>query len=131
MTGREFRDAGEVLAFLDGVRERNRQVVRRYERFAEQTGGLTGEGFSGDGDVRVTVDGDGEVTAVDIPDAALRHGGRLAGLILTAIREAQADRALKLARLGAELGAPPVDLVRQWIPEHVRDTVEQRGDHRG
>ncbi|MCW3817246.1 YbaB/EbfC family nucleoid-associated protein [Micromonospora sp. DR5-3] len=129
MTGqpREFGHPDEVLAFLDGIRQRNQAMVERYERFAEQAGGLSGEAFSSDGGVRVVVDENGQVATVDIADAALRHGGLLAGMILGAIREAQAARALKLAELGTELGGvPTVDLVREAIPEHVRDIVDQR-----
>jgi hypothetical protein len=128
---RTFQDPDEVLAFLADIRDRNRAMVQRYERFAEQAGGLTGEGFSIDGGVRVEVDENGQVSTVDITDAALRHGNLLAGMVLGAIREAQAARALKLAELGAELGpAPVLDLVREAIPEHVRDTVDQRRDWR-
>lgn len=127
MTGPAFRHPDEVRAFVDGIRERNRQTVERYEQFAERVGGLSGEGFSSDGGVRVEVDEQGRVSAVQIADAALRHGGRLATMILGAIREAQAARALKLAELGAELGwTGTLDLVRDAIPEHVRDTVDQR-----
>lgn len=132
MSGREFQDPDEVLTFLDGIRERNRAAVQRYERFAERAGGLTGEGFSTDGGVRVEVDGNGQVSTVDITDAALRHGTLLAGMVLGAIREAQATRALKLAELGAELGTvPTLDLVREAIPEHIRDSVDQRRTRRG
>lgn len=131
MSGPRFHDPDEVLAFLDGIRERNRAMAERYERFAEQAGGLTGEGFSTDGGVRVEVDENGHVSTVDITDAALRHGTLLAGMVLGAIRQAQAARALKLAELGAELsGVPTVDLVREAIPEHVRDSVDQRRDRR-
>ncbi|MFJ8580226.1 YbaB/EbfC family nucleoid-associated protein [Micromonospora sp. NPDC093277] len=133
MTGqpREFRHPDEVLAFLDGIRQHNREMVERYERFAEQAGGLTGEGFSADGTVRVEVDENGQVATVDIADAALRHGGRLAGMILGAIREAQAARAVKLAELGAEFGGvSTVELVREAIPEHIRDTIDQRDERR-
>lgn len=133
MTGRprEFRHPDEVLAFLDGIKQRNRAMVERYERFAEQAGGLTGEAFSADGGVRVEVDENGHVSRVEIADAALRHGRLLAGMIVGAIREAQAARALKLARLGTELtGVSTVDMVRDALPEHVRDTVDQRDGRR-
>ncbi|SBT47671.1 class I SAM-dependent methyltransferase [Micromonospora auratinigra] len=123
----DFQDPDEVLAFIDGIRARNQAMVDRYERFAAQAGGLTGVGFSTDGGVRVEVDENGQVSIVDITDAALRHGTLLAGMVLGAIREAQAARALKLAELGTELGTGrTLDLVREAIPEHVRDTVDQR-----
>ena len=68
---------------------------------------------------------------MDITDAALRHGGLLAGMILGAIRQAQAARAIKLAELGTELtGVSTVDLVRGAIPEQIRDTVDQRPERR-
>ncbi|MEV1318266.1 YbaB/EbfC family nucleoid-associated protein [Micromonospora arborensis] len=129
---REFHHPDEVLAFVEGIRESNRRAIGRYEQYVEQVGDLTGEGFSSNGTVRAEVDNDGIVAALDIPDTALRRGRYLAEMILTAIREAQAARALKLAELGSALGAGrTLEMVRQAIPEHVRDAVEQhRERHR-
>lgn len=128
---REFHHPDEVRAFVDGIRETNRRAIGRYEQYVEQVGDLTGEGFSTDGTVRAEVDQDGILAALDIPDSALRRGRYLAEMILTAIRAAQAARALKLAGLGAGLdGGRTVEMVREAIPEQVRDAVEQHGEKR-
>ncbi|MFK3979035.1 hypothetical protein ACI2K4_01520 [Micromonospora sp. NPDC050397] len=128
---REFHHPDEVLAFVEGIRRDNRNAIERYEQYVERVGDLTGEGFSTDGSVRAEVDRDGIVATLDIPDSALRRGRHLAEMILTAIRAAQAARALKLAELGSALGAGrTVEMVREAIPEHVRDAVEHRGERR-
>ncbi|MFI5843260.1 YbaB/EbfC family nucleoid-associated protein [Catenuloplanes sp. NPDC051500] len=124
---RQFDDAAQVMAFLDGLRQRNQQVLDRYAEFTAQSGAVTGEGFSEDGTVRAAVGPDGAVQAVDIPDAALRRGTHLAQMIMAAIREAQADRALKLTALGERLGTGRVrSMVEDAIPQHTRDRLEER-----
>lgn len=129
--GRDFRHPDEVLEFVEGIRERTRRTVERYQHYAEQAGGVTGVGFSADGTVRAEVDGNGIVARLDIPDAALRHGSYLATMVLTAIRQAQAARALKLAEVGAELtGTRVAEMVREAIPEQVRDDLQRRPDNR-
>jgi len=128
---REFRHPDEVLEFLEGIRERARRDAERHQRYTDQAGGVTGVGSSADGSVRAEVDGQGIVSRLDIPDSALRRGNYLATMVLTAIREAQAARALKLAGIGAELtGARVVEMVREAIPEQIRDGLERRPDNR-
>ncbi|MFI2271464.1 MULTISPECIES: YbaB/EbfC family nucleoid-associated protein [Catenuloplanes] len=123
--------ADEVRALVDRLRRRNQQVIDRYEEFVAHSGELTGEGRSLDGAVRVRIDPNGAVTDVDIPDSALRHGAYLAEMILTAIREAQADRALKMTALGESLGTGRVrPMVEDAIPEHTRERIEEREDRR-
>lgn len=131
----DFQHPDQVLALIDEIRDRNRREVERYERYAQRAGELTGEGFSFDGSVRAEVDGDGMVAKIDIPDEALRHGGYLAQMVLGAIREAQAARALKLADLGSELGGAfgvggALAAVREAVPEHVRETLDARREER-
>ena len=125
----DFTDADEVLAFVDRIRERN-------QRMQESLAGLpaqTGEGFSADGTRRAEVGTDAIVAALDIPDDALCRGGHLAAMILTAIREAQAARALRIAESTAELSpaaAAVLAKVREAMPSHVRETIEQRRPER-
>lgn len=121
----DFTDPAQVLAFVDRIRERNQRAQESLAGLATQTG----EGFSADGTVRAEVDANGIVSAVDIPDDALRRGQYLAEMIRTAIREAQAARALRMAESGAEVSAGAAAVlakVRESVPEHVRDTIEQR-----
>ncbi|WP_307248581.1 YbaB/EbfC family nucleoid-associated protein [Catenuloplanes indicus] len=125
-------DPAQVLDMVDRLRRQNQQMIDRYEEFVAHSGELTGEGWSLDGTVRVRITPDGAVETVDIPDAALRHGAHLAEMILTAIREAQADRALKMTALGESLGTGRVwALVDEAIPEHTRERIEEREDRRG
>lgn len=129
--GRAFHHPDEVLDFVEGIRERTRRDVERYERYADQAENAGGVGFSADGEVRAEVDEHGVVARLDIPDTALRRGNYLATMILTAIRAAQAARALKLAELGADLaGAHVAELVREAIPDQVRDSMDRRPDRR-
>ncbi|GAA2671763.1 MULTISPECIES: YbaB/EbfC family nucleoid-associated protein [Actinoplanes] len=121
MTRPDFTEPGEVLEFLDGIRERNRQAMARNAEYAAEAGGITGEGFSADRTVRAEVDASGVVSRVDIGDSALRRGAHLAQMILTAIREAQAARTRQLAELSARLGSPAIaGLVRESIPDDYR-----------
>ncbi|MEV4759553.1 YbaB/EbfC family nucleoid-associated protein [Micromonospora sp. NPDC049559] len=128
---REFQHPDEVRAFVEEIRERNRRAIDRYQEYVDRAGGLTGEGFSSDGTVRAEVDADGVLARLDIDDVALRRGRHLAEMILAAIREAQAARALRLAELGTSLtGGRVTELVREAVPEHVRDILDQRDGRR-
>lgn len=131
---RAFENQEEVLALIERVRARNQQDMARLESYLAEAGALTGEGFSEDGSVRAEVDEDGLVSRLEIPDAALRRGTHLAEMIMVAIREAQADRALKLVELGRGIdGAHTAEQVRDVIPAHTRDRIAERrrGDGRG
>ncbi|MDP9793976.1 DNA-binding protein YbaB [Catenuloplanes nepalensis] len=131
---RAFENQEEVLALIERVREQNQRDMARVEAYLAEADGLTGEGFSEDGSVRAEVDEDGLVSRLDIPDSALRRGSHLSEMIMVAIREAQADRALKVAELGQGInGAQTAERVRDVIPEHIRDRIAERrrGDGRG
>ncbi|GAB7036550.1 MULTISPECIES: YbaB/EbfC family nucleoid-associated protein [Catenuloplanes] len=131
---RAFENQEEVLALIERVRARNQHDTARLESYLAEAGALTGEGFSEDGSVRAEVDEDGLVSRLDIPDSALRRGAHLAEMIMVAIREAQADRALRLTELGQGInGERTAERVRDAIPEHTRDRIAERrrGDGRG
>ncbi|GAB7045676.1 hypothetical protein [Catenuloplanes indicus] len=129
-----FQSQEEVLALIARVREQNQRDMTRLETYLAEAGALTGAGFSEDGSVRAEVDEDGLVSRLDIPDSALRRGAHLSEMIMVAIREAQADRALKLVDLGQGInGAHTAEQVRDVIPEHTRERIadRRRGEDRG
>ncbi|MDR7275455.1 hypothetical protein [Catenuloplanes atrovinosus] len=122
-----FDSPEQVHALIERVRERNRRDMAHLEAYLAEAGALTGEGFSEDGSVRAEVDEDGYVSRLDIPDRALRRGAHLGEMIMVAIREAQADRALKLVELGEGLnGAGTAERVRAAIPAHTLDRIAER-----
>lgn len=123
----DLADYERAMAKLESIRARNRHNLEAYEQYVEQVGDLTGEGYSTDGAIRAEVDRDGILSALDVPDSALRHGSRLGEMILTALREAQAARALKMAELGTRLNGPrSAELVRESIPEETRENIAAR-----
>ena len=120
------------MAQLNVLRANADETLRKYAEAREEAGDLTSEGFSPDGSVRVEVDDDGQVSAIDIPESGLRRLTQLGGMIVAAFKEAQAAHALKMAEIATKMG-PPLDImsmVRDSIPGDVRDSLDRRDDRR-
>lgn len=131
--GRQWpSDPEAIRAQLETIRANADEQLRRYVEAREEAGDLTSEGYSEDGSVRVEIDDDGEIVAIDIPDSALGHLAYLGRMVMQAITEAQAAHAVKMAEIAAKMG-PPVDImsiVKDAMPADVRDSLDRRDERR-
>lgn len=131
--GREWpSDPEAIMARLNTIRNNADETLRRYVEAREEAGDLTSEGYSEDGSVRVEVGDDGQIVAIDIPDSALGRLSQLGYQVVTAIKEAHAAHALKMAEIATKMGSPIdiMSMVKDSIPADVRDSIDRREDRR-
>ena len=131
--GRQWpTDPEAIMAQLNVLRKNADETLRKYAEAREEAGDLTSEGFSPDGSVRVEVDDNGQIVAIDIDDAAMRRLSQAGGMIVAAFKEAQAAHALKMAEIAAKMDSPLdiMSMVKDAIPAEVRDSLDRRDDRR-
>lgn len=129
---RQWPDVDSMLAHLETMRQRNDEVLAAFASAREEVGDLASEGVSEDGSVRVALDDDGTVTAVEFDDSAMGRLSHLGRMIVSAVHQAQAAHALKMAELAARIDGSinVVSMVNESIPSDVRDSLSRRDQQR-
>lgn len=102
-----------VLATIDAQADAAQTKLDQAEQFAVRSQHLAVEGTSDDEVATVTVDGNGQVTAIVIEDD-VRHltGSQIAADVLAALRQAQRRLSYRVEELGTEIygeGSPSVE----------------------
>lgn len=117
------RDPQAMFAKLEQLRSEAEETLRQFEEFRNALTNSAVEAVSQDGLVTVRLDADGQVAAIDIHDAALRHRSGLARIIRATIEEATATYAIKAAELVQPMTAnlDVTEFVSQLMPTDLRD----------
>lgn len=127
--GREWpSDPEAIRARLNTIRNNADETLRKFVEAREEAGDLTSEGYSEDGSVRVEVDDNGQVIAIDIPDSALGRLSQLGYQVVTAIKAASVAHAQKMAEIAGKMGLPGgvMSMMKDSIPGEGTDSADRR-----
>lgn len=129
---RQWPDVESMLRHVETMRARNDEVLAAFAAAREEAGDLGSEGFSEDGLVRAEIDDAGSVTKLEFDERAMRALSQLGRSMVTAIHEAQAAHALKMAELAGrvETTINVGSMVADAIPAHMRESIERRDGKR-
>ncbi|MFC4336871.1 YbaB/EbfC family nucleoid-associated protein [Salininema proteolyticum] len=115
----------EAMRKLEEIHQAAESTLAAFEEFDAEMAEAAVEAVSEDGMVRVRLDSEGSIEAIDIQDGALRRRGALADTIRQVIDEAKAKYALKVTDMAQRLqgGIDIAGMVERQIPSDLRNRL--------
>jgi DNA-binding protein YbaB len=104
------RDPRSMMARIEEMQRQAEQTLAKYEELQGQFGSASVEVYSDDGLIRVALDAEGHIEAVELHEYALRFGHALGERIRFTVERAKAQHSERAAEFAQQLLGDKVDI---------------------